>query len=666
MPDPSPGRAAVSNSQFLSELARAAPNGSALWVTAFGGSPDLTEASNWSGGPFAGRAAVVDAWGDRNAYYSVAALVPTADGQVRRRKANFGRLLALVADDVLLDDVRGGVSYVLETSPGKTQVGILIDSADPDAANGGLVDAVMSALAVRGMVKADTAGNNSVRYVRLPVGTNQKPRTSGPWSHRLTVWRPEVRLSLADAVGAFGLDLDALRHAVLAKPEAPRVEQGEKLRTLARNIIAGEDLHDSLAEMAASMAASSMPAGAIVNLLRGLMDASAAPRDERYSARYADIPRAVSTATQKYLRPVAMPMLEGGGVESLRKIRPAKIDLTRLAPIKWAITGFIAAGDVVVFAGQPGVGKSTVFSGLALLVAGFGTDMGSDIEIDRPRRVLIVSEHSSQYERLLYGYCTRFGLSPAAVSDRVRLFDAARCAVSEIEVEILSLIAGVSDEEPPLVLLDTASASFDLADENSNAEVGGMLAQIKKPVAATGAPLWIVAHAAKALGREDSEITPRGASAYIGDVQATGSVFRDKNFPDSTFVKSLKNRNERLFTEIECRTEVAWHEVVDERGVIQQIGIRTCLPMVSGEAARADLAARARAAEKAAKNFCRAQELRTAVIEWMRSTGNKPASGNEIAGGVGGNRTAILNAVKAMKEAGDLEPAGTTGKVRLK
>ena len=39
-----------------------------------------------------------------------------------------------------------------------------------------------------------------------------------------------------------------------------------------------------------------MSGGAAVNMLRGLMEQSEAPRNERWQARYEDIPRAVSSA----------------------------------------------------------------------------------------------------------------------------------------------------------------------------------------------------------------------------------------------------------------------------------------------------------------------------------------------------------------------------------
>lgn len=310
--------AQVYNSAFIAELGRLAPDGHKLWVTSFTGSPDLTEARNWYGHAYVGEHDVVDLWADRNSYYAVASLVPTADGQVRRRKANFGRLLALVADDATLEDVQGHVSYVIETSPGKNQVGIFINRDDEDAAKVALVDAVLAAFIERGYVRADASGNNAVRFVRLPVGQNQKPRDSGPWAHKLTLWRPDVVLSLADAAAAFGVDLDAIRGAAAQKPAQDGGAVGgqeETLRLCADRILNGESLHESIIKMAASLVAGGTHGGAAVLMIRALMDRSAAPRDERWRARYQDIPRAVSTAEEKF-RPKHKIDLSGLGIGS--------------------------------------------------------------------------------------------------------------------------------------------------------------------------------------------------------------------------------------------------------------------------------------------------------------------------------------------------------------
>jgi hypothetical protein len=67
-----------------------------------------------------------------------------------------------------------------------------------------------------------------------------------------------------------------------------------------RGILSSDDYHTPLVRLAAKMLKAGMSAGAAVNMLRGLMENSAGPRDDRWQARYDDIPRAVSTAEEKF------------------------------------------------------------------------------------------------------------------------------------------------------------------------------------------------------------------------------------------------------------------------------------------------------------------------------------------------------------------------------
>jgi hypothetical protein len=69
---------------------------------------------------------------------------------------------------------------------------------------------------------------------------------------------------------------------------------------LIARIRAGQELHDSLRDLAAKMIASGTDGGAATNFLRGLMDESEAPHDARWQARYDDIPRLVAGAEAKF------------------------------------------------------------------------------------------------------------------------------------------------------------------------------------------------------------------------------------------------------------------------------------------------------------------------------------------------------------------------------
>jgi hypothetical protein len=75
---------------------------------------------------------------------------------------------------------------------------------------------------------------------------------------------------------------------------------------LVESIHAGRELHDSLRDLGGKLITAGMGDGAAVNLLRGLMQQSSAPHDDRWRARFDDIPRLICSAKAP-VRPDAAP-----------------------------------------------------------------------------------------------------------------------------------------------------------------------------------------------------------------------------------------------------------------------------------------------------------------------------------------------------------------------
>jgi hypothetical protein len=78
-------------------------------------------------------------------------------------------------------------------------------------------------------------------------------------------------------------------------------DHADDWRALVDGILAGNDLHANTRDLAAKMVRSGMDGGAVVNCLRGLMNSSAAPRDQRWQDRYDNLPRQVETIQAKLL-----------------------------------------------------------------------------------------------------------------------------------------------------------------------------------------------------------------------------------------------------------------------------------------------------------------------------------------------------------------------------
>jgi hypothetical protein len=76
-------------------------------------------------------------------------------------------------------------------------------------------------------------------------------------------------------------------------------DPAEDWQQLVDNIRAGHELHANTRDLAAKMVRAGTDGGAIVNFLRGLMNSSAAPRDERWQQRYDNLPRLVDSFQAK-------------------------------------------------------------------------------------------------------------------------------------------------------------------------------------------------------------------------------------------------------------------------------------------------------------------------------------------------------------------------------
>jgi len=87
-------------------------------------------------------------------------------------------------------------------------------------------------------------------------------------------------------------------YTVSSKHQKPNGGAGESHAELVRRLLAGESYHDALTALAWRFIGAGMPGGQAVEHLRALM-LTATPHDERWQARFDEIPRLVSSAEVK-------------------------------------------------------------------------------------------------------------------------------------------------------------------------------------------------------------------------------------------------------------------------------------------------------------------------------------------------------------------------------
>lgn len=204
--DPAAAPAHVTNRDFLHALTEGHPG--TPWVTTFKEDPKSENKAKW-----AGRAVLeqgdIPEMADFNSYFSIATFRDPAEGRKRR---NLVSSFVVVLDDIGTDDLSTlplPPTYIIETSPHSLHVGYALQLGQKLEA----VEALIRGLVASGLVSADKSGNNAVRYVRLPNGSNTKSsvieEAGCPFPSRLGEWAPERRYGVEELATAFGVDLAA-------------------------------------------------------------------------------------------------------------------------------------------------------------------------------------------------------------------------------------------------------------------------------------------------------------------------------------------------------------------------------------------------------------------------------------------------------------------------
>lgn len=593
----------ISNADFLRGLFPTLEAGEYGWACSFAIKP--TPDAPWGGFAFTDFGAVKD-YLHGNGYFSPALMKCLPDKPRKRRKENFIRLPLVVVDDFTGNTE---CTYRLQTSAGKCQVGWKLSDA---ITNVGIAERLFQALGLMDLIPADKSGNNLVRYVRLPVQINTKyqPHFAGVLEH----YEPERIFTLKEVCELLGIDylsiINAPSKATETSHNAPIVSADTRISDseLVANLCKGETMHESLNVYVARQVSRGFDAQAISATVHGFM-AAHDDGTERYKARIGEIDRSLAGAIEKF-----SPSQDEA--ESVFEFYEYTAEKPK--PIEFCIDGFIADG-ITVIAGSPGVGKTTILVALGATVAHLTKGGLEHPALRRP--VIYVTEDKRQVERELYAMKQR-GLINASHEDIkhwFRIVPAIRKAPEAIGNMVANIISEFSLNHEsgylvkPLTVLDTVSANIDLDNENDNAEVGKAIAYIKQ--ANDGAPLWLTAHTAKAMKRDDVQnLSVRGAGAFEGDANAVAYIFKEQA-DDLRFMKLGKHRYEADYNEIEFKTQTFNEAVPCPWGGFQSIWYRCGLPQKSSKAKREEYAK----AQQEAHRDERMADIQEAIIKRLQS-----------------------------------------------
>lgn len=208
----------VTNDEFIAAIFSKLPKGALAAVCSKAGDPTTGGWVAKSADQVAGKLSAAN-----NNYINCSSFTPDADGKIHARKDNFAAYHMLVLDDLgtkIPFDRLGNfeLSYLLETSPGNYQGGIIF--AEP-MTNGDDATRLLDAVIAAGLCDAGATGAQG-RWARLPVGINGKAKHANadgePFQCRLIIWNPELVYTTQEIVDGLKLEL-----APVAEPKSKAV-----------------------------------------------------------------------------------------------------------------------------------------------------------------------------------------------------------------------------------------------------------------------------------------------------------------------------------------------------------------------------------------------------------------------------------------------------------
>jgi hypothetical protein len=270
-------------------------------------------------------------------------------------------------------------------------------------------------------------------------------------------------------------------------------------------------------------------------------------------------------------------------------------DLSKPRGVDYLIDGYLAH-SLSLIAGQPGVGKTTVMTSLALIASGHSLP---DCSLKAPikRRVIYVTEDTEQVVRSLYAHVKRHGLDIDQVKRSVVVIEAKRSQLPDLLKLAENVINHTIDGNRPWLILDTANATLDLENENDNSEVGAYISGLKQTLyVQMNVPISIIHHTNKQISRTDAEAMGRGASALTGDVTLTAVIFMDDD--NNRYMRLAKRRYEPSFDELAFTSDTFTEPATTSYGDLQELTLRVVVPKPSSEDERKQAAAERRAMEQ--------------------------------------------------------------------
>lgn len=300
-------------------------------------------------------------------------------------------------------------------------------------------------------------------------------------------------------------------------------------------ILSGEVYHDTLRDLAGSMVASGMQPGAVVSSLRGLMQNSCGPRDDRWRERNDEIPKLVDSAVKKFSPNVVDVSRIMGIVQA--KQEPAANDdapmVTRFkvltaaavaqsAPIAWTIRGVLPKTGLAALYGASGSGKSFLALDLSASVAAAVGEWYGKRVTACPVTYCVLEGEAGMGKRVAAWEAHH----QKAIANNLRFIVQPFDITSPNDVEELAMAIRAASGADGLIVLDTLNRAAPGADENSSKDMGVIIANAKALQQIAGGMVLLVHH----TGKDESKgMRGHSACSRLWTLSSTSPIRRIKD-----------------------------------------------------------------------------------------------------------------------------------------
>jgi AAA domain/Bifunctional DNA primase/polymerase, N-terminal len=280
-------------------------------------------------------------------------------------------------------------------------------------------------------------------------------------------------------------------------------EPGERAdwAELINKIIAGQELHDSTRDLAASYLGSGMTAAHALRQLRALMLTSNVAHDERWQTRFDDLPRIVRDAETKF----------GKATDEPRRLRDTSAQFVAdFVPPDYVLDGVLQRRFLYSFTGRTGSGKTAVVLLIAASVA-LGRNIGA-LEVAKGRVFYFCGENPDDVRMRWIALAQQmdFDIDTIAVD-----FFPGRFKISEMRERIVAEAQAAGGVV--LIIIDTSAAYYEDDDPNNNAQQAKHARRLRTLADLPGGPAVLVnCHPVKNAAADN--LIPYGGGAFTNEV----------------------------------------------------------------------------------------------------------------------------------------------------